>query len=87
MLSKRTKHMAKDGQVYFYRELFVNFVKPQRCTTESVGLLDGSNKDVSGAKLLLTNISVYPVDCAFSVPTEDIAPLSASWLHACSNST
>ena len=61
-------HMAKDGQVYFHRGLFVHPVKSQRFTTEPVGPLDGINKDVSGAKLLLTTISVYPVDCAPSLP-------------------
>ena len=55
--------MAKDGQVCFYRRLFADPVKPQRCTTEPVKPLDGINKDVGGAKLLLTTTSVYPVDC------------------------
>ena len=43
--------MAKDGQVCFYRGLFANPVKPQRCTIELVKPLDGINKDVGGAKL------------------------------------
>ena len=51
--------MAKDGQVCFHRGLFANPVKPQRCTTEPVRSLDGINKDVDGAKLLLTPTSVY----------------------------
>ena len=46
--------MAKDGQVCFHRRLFADPVIPQRCTTEPVRPLDGINKDVGGAKLLLT---------------------------------
>ena len=60
--------MAKDGQVWFHRRLFANPVKPQRFTTEPVRPLDGNNKDVDGAKLLLTTTSVYPVDCACICP-------------------
>ena len=44
---------TKDGRVCFHRRPFANAVKPQRCTTEPVNPLDGINKDVSGAKLLL----------------------------------
>ena len=62
------QHMAKDGQVSFHRRLYANPVNPQRCTTESVNPLDGTNKDVSGAKLQLTTTSVYPVDCACFCP-------------------
>ena len=60
--------MAKDGQVCFHRRLFADPVKPQRCTTEPVWPLDGINKDVGGAKLLLTTTSVYPVDCTCICP-------------------
>ena len=60
--------MAKDGQVCFHRGLFADPVKPQRCTTEPVRPLDGINKDVDGAKLLLTPTSVYPVDCTCICP-------------------
>ena len=60
--------MAKDGQVCFHRRLFADPVKPQRCTTEPVRPLDGINKDVGGAKLLLMTTSVYPVDCACICP-------------------
>ena len=60
--------MAKDGQVCFHRKLFVNPVKPQRCTTKPVRPLDGINKDVGGAKLLLTTTSVYLVHCACICP-------------------
>ena len=67
-LSSRTKHIAKDDQVCFHRGLFANPVKPQRCTTEPVRSLDGINKDVSGAKLLLTTTSGYPVHCACFSP-------------------
>ena len=55
--------MAKDNQVCFHRGLFANPVKPQRCTTEPVGPLDGINKDVSGAKLYPMAVLAYPVDC------------------------
>ena len=47
----------------FTEGFFADPVKPQRCTTEPVRPLDGINKDVGGAKLLLTTTSVYPVDC------------------------
>ena len=60
--------MAKDGQVCFHRRHFADPVKPQRCTTEPVRPLDGINKDVGGAKLLLTTTSVYPVDCTCICP-------------------
>ena len=61
--------MAKDGQVCFHRRIFANPAKPQRCTTGPVKPLDGINKDVSDATLLLTTTSVYPVDCTpVSVP-------------------
>ena len=63
-LPRRTKHMAKDGQVCFHRRLFANPAKPQRCTTDPVRPLDGINKDVGGAKLLLMTTSVYHVDYA-----------------------
>ena len=62
--------MAKDGQVCFHRRLFADPVKPQRCTTEPVRPLNGINKDVGGAKLLLTTTSVYPVDCACICPLQ-----------------
>ena len=67
-LPRCTKHMTKDGQVCFHRRLFADPVKPQRCTTESVRPLDGIDKDVGSAKLLLTTTSVYPVDCACIYP-------------------
>ena len=67
-LPRCTKHMAKHGQVCFHRRLFANPAKPRRCTTEPVRPLDGINKDVSGAKLLLMTTSVYHVDCACFCP-------------------
>ena len=57
--------MAKSA---FTEGFLADPVKPQRCTTESVKPLDGINKDVGGAKLLLTTTSVYPVDCACICP-------------------
>ena len=67
--------MAKDGQVCFHRRPFAGPVKPQRCTTEPVRPLDGTNKDVGGAKLLLTTTSAYLVHCAC------ICPLPKTQLH------
>ena len=60
--------MAKDGQVCFHRRLFADPLKPQRCTTEPERPLDGINKDLGGAKLLLTTTSIYRVDCACVCP-------------------
>ena len=60
--------MAKDGQICFHRRPFAKPVKPQRCTTELVKPLDGINKDMSGATLLLVTTSVYPEDCACFCP-------------------
>ena len=60
--------MTKDAQRCFHRMFFADPVKPQRCTTEPVRPLDGINKDVGGAKLLLRTTSVYPVDCACICP-------------------
>ena len=51
--------MAKDGQVCFHRRLFSNPIKPQRYTTEPQRHLEGINKDVGGATLLLTATFVY----------------------------
>ena len=36
-------------------------VKPPRYTTGSVRPVNGINKDMSGARLLQTTVSVYPV--------------------------
>ena len=43
-MSRHTKHMAIDGQVFFHRQLFVNPVKPWRCTTDPVEPVNGTNK-------------------------------------------
>ena len=70
--------MAKSA--CFQRGLFINPVKSRRCTTEPVGPVDGINKDVGGAKLLLMTTSVS-VSCGlylFLPLTEDTATLSVS---------
>ena len=66
---------TKDGRVCFHRRPFANPVKPQRCTTEPVNPLDGINKDVSGAKLLLMTTFVYPEACACFCPLLKITAL------------
>ena len=55
--------MPLDGQVCFHRWLCADHVKIPRYTTEPDRPVNGINKDVSGAKLLPTTVSVYPVDC------------------------
>ena len=42
---------------------FIDPFIPQRCTTGPVEPLHGTNKDACGAKLLLTTVLAYPVDC------------------------
>ena len=61
--------MTIDGQVCFLRWLIADPVKPPRCTTGSVGPVNGINKDVIGinkdvigARLLPMTISTYSVD-------------------------
>ena len=54
--------MAIDGQVCFHRWPIAYPVKPQKCITGSLGPVNGTNKDVSGARLLPTTISTYPED-------------------------
>ena len=44
--------MALDRQFCFHKWTFVNLVKPWRCTTEPVELMNSINKDVCSAKLL-----------------------------------
>ena len=56
-----TKHIAIDGQVCFHWWLIANFVKPPWCTTGSVGLVNGINKDLTGAKLLSMTVSTCAV--------------------------
>ena len=36
--------------------------QPPRCTTGSLGPVNGINKDVSGARMLPTTVSTYPMD-------------------------
>ena len=59
---RQLKHMIIDSQVCFHTRHFTDPIKPQRCTTESVGPVNGIYKDVSGARLLPTTVSTYPVD-------------------------
>ena len=40
-LPRNTKYLAIDGQVCFYRQLFADAVKPQRCMSWSWGALIG----------------------------------------------
>ena len=60
--------MAKDGQVCFHRSLFCPSCKTTKVTTEPVRPLDGINKDVGGAKLLLMTTFTYPVHCVCICP-------------------
>ena len=55
--------LAIDGHVFFHSWLFADPVKPWKCTTGTVEPVSGINKDMSGAKLLLTTISTYSVNC------------------------
>ena len=57
-----TKHMVIDGQVFFHGWLFAD-LKLCRCITGPAEPKNSINKDMCGAKLLLTNVSAYPVDC------------------------
>ena len=54
--------IAIDGQVCFHWRLFANPVKPPWCNTGFVGPVGGTNKDVTGARLLPTTVSTCPVD-------------------------
>ena len=56
-----TKHMSIDSQVCFHRQLFADPVKLWRCTTGSVGSVNGINKDVSSTRLLPTTVLTYSV--------------------------
>ena len=72
--------MAKSA---FTEGFFADPVKPQRCTAEPVRPLDGINKDVGGAKLLLTTTAddhrcLSCGLCLYLSLTEDTAPLSVS---------
>ena len=61
-LLKNTKNIAIDGQVYFHWRLVANLVKPPWCNTGPVGPVGGTNKDVTGARLLWTTVLTCPVD-------------------------
>ena len=61
--------MDVNGQVCFHRRPFAIPVRLLRCTTGSLGPVNGINKDVSGIRLLSTTASTYPMDSL----TEDTA--------------
>ena len=61
-LPRNTKHIAIYGQVCFHWWLIADFVKPPWCTTGSVELVNGINKDMTGAKLLPTTTLTCAVD-------------------------
>ena len=82
---RNTKQMAIDGQVYFQTWLFATPVKPLRCTTGSVELVNGINADVNGARLLPTTVSTYSILWIglFLSLTEDTVLLSVSHNEYC----
>ena len=55
-------YVVIDGQVCFHRWLIADPVESLRCTTGSMGLVNGINKDVSGARLLPMTVSTCSVD-------------------------
>ena len=55
-------YVAIDDQVCFHWRLIADPVKPPWCNTGSVGPVGGTNKDVTGARLLPTTVSTCPVD-------------------------
>ena len=59
---QNTKHIAIDDQVYFHWRLIAEPVKPPWCNTVSVGPVNGTNKDVTDARLLPTTVSTCPMD-------------------------
>ena len=60
-LSRSINFMAIDGQVYFYKCLFTNTVRPSWCITGPVGPLGHTNQDWLCARLLPMVVSIYPV--------------------------
>ena len=58
-------YVVIDDQVCFHRWLIADPVESSRCTTGSMGLVNGINKDVSGARLLPMTASTCPVDWVF----------------------
>ena len=65
-LSRDTKHLRLECQVCFYRHLFLNAAKPQRCISWPVLPLRSINKITLGAKLILTADLASPmiISCA-----------------------
>ena len=63
-LSRDTKHLRLGGQVYFFRWLFSDALKPRGCISWPVWLLRGINKTAWGPKLILTAGLAYLVSCA-----------------------
>ena len=59
--------MGVDAQICFYRQLFVDPVKPQGCTKGPLVPLSGTNKTVGSATLLPTTVWTYPVIVAVYV--------------------
>ena len=62
-LSRNTNCLIIDGQVYFYRQLFTDAVKPRRCISWYWGALIGLH---GGTKLFLTAVLASLVDCISS---------------------
>ena len=56
------KHMDIDGQVHFHGWPFAVPVRPPRCTTGCLGIVNGINKDLSGTRLVPMTVSTYPMD-------------------------
>ena len=55
--------MDIDGQVCFHRRPFAIPVRLLRCTTGSLGPVNGINKDVSDTRLLPMTVLTYPMNC------------------------
>ena len=55
-------YVAMDSQVCFQWQFIADSVKPPWCTTGSVGLMNGINKDMTGARLLPTTVSTCAVN-------------------------
>ena len=60
--TQNTKYTAVDDQVCFHWRLIADPVKPPWCNKRSLGPVSGTNKDVTGARLLPTTVSTCPVD-------------------------
>ena len=57
-------HLRLDGQVYFYRWLFSDAVKPPGCISWPLWPLRGINKTAWGSKVIQTEDLAFPVSCA-----------------------